>query len=57
MLENYEDDITEWYFKYREQDLLDWLCKHRVLKSEEQGTHSEMNTGLKITITTTNSDD
>jgi hypothetical protein len=37
MLEEYEEDITEWYFKYREHDLLDWLCKLRVLKKEDQG--------------------
>jgi hypothetical protein len=38
MLEEYEEDITEWYFQYREQDLLDWLCKLRVLNNEDQGT-------------------
>jgi hypothetical protein len=37
MLEEYEDDITEWYFKHREYDLLEWLCELRVLKKEDQG--------------------
>ncbi|CAB4025462.1 Hypothetical predicted protein [Paramuricea clavata] len=41
MLEEYEEDITEWYFQYREQNLLDWLCKLRVLNNEDQGCLGE----------------
>ncbi|XP_028408732.1 protein canopy homolog 4-like [Dendronephthya gigantea] len=38
MLEEFEEDITEWYFNYREENLLEWLCKFRVLAVEEQGS-------------------
>jgi len=37
MVEKYEDHITEWYMGSQEEDPLEYLCAHRVLKSRDQG--------------------
>ena len=31
------DDIEEWYFNHQDQDLMNYLCRQRVLKKEDQG--------------------
>jgi len=36
LLENYEDDITQWYFGDQKESLMDWLCVERVLNENEQ---------------------
>lgn len=38
MVEEYEDDIHDWYFKHQDKDLQTWLCKERILASNELGT-------------------
>ena len=37
MLEEYEDDITDWFLKHREENLMNWFCSQRVLVNEDQG--------------------
>ena len=41
MIEEFEDDISEWYYKYQEENLYRWLCGNRVLKGgqKNKGIH------------------
>ena len=41
MLEIHEEDITQWYFGDRKENLLDWLCVERVLDENEQGNYKK----------------
>ena len=41
MLEIYEEDITQWYFGDQKENLLDWLCRERVLDENEQGNYKK----------------
>ncbi|XP_062503829.1 protein canopy 4-like [Corticium candelabrum] len=36
MVEEYEDELFEWYFKHQDKDLQTWLCKDKVLSSNQQ---------------------
>lgn len=38
LLEQHEDDLTQWYFSDQKENLLDWLCVERVLDENERGT-------------------
>lgn len=38
LLEEHEDDLTQWYFSEQKENLLDWLCVERVLDENERGT-------------------
>lgn len=43
MLEEYEDDIGDWYFLYQETvPLIDFLCKQRVLYFEDRKCLTEV---------------
>ena len=46
MLEEYEDDITDWYMENKKDDLMNWLCKQRVLKNLDQGISNNFQTIL-----------
>ena len=41
MIEEFEDDISEWYYKHQEENLYRWLCGNRVLKGgqKNKGIH------------------
>ena len=39
MVEEYEDELFEWYFKHQDKDLQTWLCKDKVLSSNQQGLY------------------
>ncbi|KAJ8317882.1 hypothetical protein KUTeg_002973, partial [Tegillarca granosa] len=36
MVEDYEDDVEEWYYNHQNQNILDYLCRERVLKNKNQ---------------------
>lgn len=36
LLEQHEDDLTQWYFSDQKENLLDWLCVERVLDENER---------------------
>jgi len=45
LLENYEEDIEDWYFNNQEESFADFLCRKRVLKSKKEAkclTESEV---------------
>lgn len=35
LLENFEDDISNWYFHHQEIPLQNFLCRDRVLKGDD----------------------
>jgi len=35
LLENYEEDIEDWYFNNQDESFTDYLCKSRVLKTKQ----------------------
>ena len=37
MLEEYEEELSTWYFKHQDEDLLQWLCAGRVLQHDNKG--------------------
>lgn len=37
MVETYEDDLIEWYWKHQEKNLTNWFCIERVLDPGEDG--------------------
>ncbi|OQV20378.1 putative Protein canopy-like protein 4 [Hypsibius exemplaris] len=36
LAEEYEDDLSAWYFQQQEQPLLDYFCRKNILKGEDQ---------------------
>lgn len=43
MIEDYEDDITEWYLKHQESvDLTEYLCAQRVAKGDQACLSQEL---------------
>lgn len=36
MIEEFEDDLSEWYYKHQEKNLYHWLCWKRVLKGRQK---------------------
>lgn len=36
MVEEYEDDIVEWYLKAQETDPVDFLCAERIIDTKFQ---------------------
>ena len=37
MLEEYEEEISEWYYNLQDNNLYKWLCRNRVLKQKNKG--------------------
>lgn len=50
MLENHEDDITQWYLSSQKENLMDWLCVERILDENEQGTYCFQLPNLEIIV-------
>lgn len=44
LLENHNEVIEQWYWGDRKQSLLDYLCRERVLKKDQQSCLDEGNT-------------
>ena len=44
MIEEFEDDLSEWYYKHQEENLYHWLCWKRVLKGKQK------NKGIRIVL-------
>jgi len=38
LLEDFEEDIEDWYFNKQEEQFSDFLCRKRVLKSKDENT-------------------
>ncbi|WAQ95603.1 CNPY3-like protein [Mya arenaria] len=36
VVERYEEAIEDWYYKYQDQDIMDYLCRKHVLKPDDQ---------------------
>lgn len=45
IVEDYEDEIENWYFHYQNKDLTEYLCKGLVLRKNDQECLSEVWTG------------
>ncbi|XP_041363399.1 protein canopy homolog 4-like [Gigantopelta aegis] len=41
LVEEYEDDIEEWYYHRQNEDLMDYFCRERVLKRSDQACLDE----------------
>ena len=41
MIEEYEDDIFDWYLHSQSEDPVDFICAERVLDSKEQGKKNQ----------------
>jgi len=37
LVEDYEEDIEEWYYGDQKQPLIDFLCRDRFLKNKDAG--------------------
>ncbi|XP_028395360.1 protein canopy 4-like [Dendronephthya gigantea] len=35
MVEEYEEDISEWYYKHQDSNLYNWLCRDRILSEKD----------------------
>ena len=44
LVEQYEDDIEDWYWGHQEVPLVDYLCRNRVLKEQDHGTDTHTHT-------------
>ncbi|KAL3876112.1 hypothetical protein ACJMK2_033990 [Sinanodonta woodiana] len=42
IVEEYEDDIEEWFYNHQDQDLMEYLCKNIVLKNDDSTCLSEV---------------
>ena len=47
MLENYEDEIEDWYYNHQEKNIQDFLCRDRILKESELECLDETWTGAQ----------
>ncbi|XP_005093837.1 protein canopy 4 [Aplysia californica] len=45
IVEEFEEDIEDWYYNYQDMDLTNFLCKDKVLKSNDQECLAEVWTG------------
>ena len=36
MVEEYEEDLSEWYYNHQDNNLHDWLCRSRVLRGKQK---------------------
>ena len=37
LLEQHEEDLTQWYFSDQNENLMSWLCVERVLDENDRG--------------------
>lgn len=48
MLEDSEEDIEEWYYHHQSEDIQDFICRQRILKSSDSSCLDEIWTGKEV---------
>jgi len=48
MLEDSEEDIEEWYYHHQSEDIQDFICRQRILKSSDASCLDEVWTGKEV---------